>query len=84
MFFRKRGGLLQNKSWTYTGIVLDIDDELNYLWTVLNYTCNVSRNQDQLIGKALKALGILTTNIKNKWDLDLNFFVNYLKPLFNP
>jgi len=31
MFFRKRGGLLQNKSWTYTGIVLDIDDELNYL-----------------------------------------------------
>jgi len=30
----------------------------------LNYTCNVSRNQDQLIGKALKVLGSLTTNIK--------------------
>mgnify|MGYP000165100748 CR=1 FL=1 len=69
MGIRKGDGLHHNESWTYNGVVLDIVDEFNYLGTVLNYTCISSRNQDHLIGKAFKALCILTTNILKKMRL---------------
>ena len=36
--FRKRGGLLNNESWTYKGVNLEVVNNFNYLGTVFNYT----------------------------------------------
>ena len=54
--FRKRGGLLNNESWTYKGSNLEVVSNFNYLGTVFNYTGNFALNQETLVGKGLKAL----------------------------
>jgi exonuclease III len=64
MVFRKRGRLRQNESWTYDGHTIEIVDNFNYLGTVINYTGSFSLNQEHLVGKALKAMNILSTKCK--------------------
>ena len=64
MVFRKRGGLLNNESWTYKGQVLDAVDCFNYLGTVFNYTGSFNLNNEYITGKALKALNVLMVNCK--------------------
>ena len=56
---KKRGGLLNSEVFTYNGNRLDVVNVFNYLGTVFNYTGNVSLNQQQLVGKGLKALNVL-------------------------
>jgi len=56
MVFRKRGKLHPNERWTYNGHIIEVVDNFNYLGTVFNYTGNFSLNQENLIGKALKAM----------------------------
>ena len=60
--FRKRGGLLNNESWTYKGVNLEVVNNFNYLGTVFNYTGTFVLNQETLVGKGLKALNCLLFN----------------------
>ena len=62
--FRKRGGLLNNESWTYKGVNLEVVNNFNYLGTVFNYTGTFVLNQETLVGKGLKALNCLLFNTK--------------------
>ena len=57
--FRKRGGLKDDESWTYSGSPLEVVNDFNYLGTVFNYTGTFALNQEMLIGKGLKALNCL-------------------------
>ena len=68
MVFRKRGGLLPSEEFLYKGHMLDVVTDFNYLGTVFNYTGNFSLNQEQLVGKALKALNVLLIKC-NKYKL---------------
>ena len=45
--------------FTYNGNRLEAVNDFNYLGTVFNYTGNFSLNQQQLVGKGLKALTVL-------------------------
>ena len=62
--FRKRGGLLNNESWTYKGVNLEVVNNFNYLGAVFNYTGTFVLNQETLVGKGLKALNCLLFNTK--------------------
>ena len=62
--FRKRGGLLNDESWTYNGRNLEVVSNFNYLGTVFNYTGNFALNQETLVGKGLKAMNCLLHNTK--------------------
>ena len=62
MVFRKKGKILPNECFTYNNIVLENVDHFNYLGTVFSYTGNFCNNQEQITGKALKALNVLLTN----------------------
>ena len=48
--FRKRCGLLNNESWTYKGVNLEVVNNFNYLSTVFNYTGTFVLNQDNSCG----------------------------------
>ena len=41
---------------------LEVVNDFNYLETVFNFTGNFSINQQQLVGKGLKALNVLLIN----------------------
>jgi len=41
---------------------LDVVNDFNYLGTVFNYTGIFALNQQQLVGKGLKALNVLLIN----------------------
>ena len=56
MVFRKRIKLRPNERWIYNGHIIEVVDIFYYLGTVYNYTGNFSLNQENLIGKALKAM----------------------------
>ena len=45
--------------FTYNGNMMEVVNDFNYLGTVFNYTGNFSLNQQQLVGKGLKALTVL-------------------------
>ena len=45
--------------FTYNGNRVEVVNDFNYLETVFNYTGNFSLNQQQLVGKGLKALTVL-------------------------
>jgi hypothetical protein len=68
MVFRKRGGLLSSENFLYNDKRLEVVNDFNYLGTVFNYTGNFALNQEQLVGKALKALNVLLINC-NKYKL---------------
>lgn len=62
MVFRNRGKVLRREVWNYNGKLIDVVDDFNYLGTIFNYTGKFSKNQEHLIGKALKALNVLLYN----------------------
>ena len=62
--FFKRGGLLNNVSWSYKGDNIEVVNDFNSLGTVFNYTGTFALNQETLVGKGLKALNILLYNTK--------------------
>ena len=62
--FRKRGGLLNNESWSYKGDNIEVVNDFNYLGTVFNYTGTFALNQETLVGKGIKALNCLLYNTK--------------------
>ncbi|KAL4221122.1 hypothetical protein ACF0H5_019381 [Mactra antiquata] len=64
MVFRKRGGLRRNEIFVYNGAHVEIVNDFTYLGTVFNYTGNFSLNQQNLTGKAIKALNVLLTKCK--------------------
>ena len=64
MVFRKRGGVLQNETFTYNDNHLEVVNDFIYLGTVFNYTGTFARNQEHLVGKSLKALNILLINCR--------------------
>jgi hypothetical protein len=68
MVFRKRGGLLSSENFLYNDKRLEVVNDFNYLGTVFNYTDNFALNQEQLVGKALKASNVLLINC-NKYKL---------------
>ena len=78
MVFRKRGQLKENEKWIFNDKELDVVNDFNYLGTVFNYTGNFSRNQEHLVGKALRALSTLLYNCKH-----LNFKPSVLCQLFD-
>ena len=53
---RKREPSLDTEKWTYDDMPVNTVNNLNYLGTVFNYTCNFALNQETLTGKILKAL----------------------------
>jgi len=48
----------------YNGNWLDVVNDFNYLGTVFNYTGIFPLNQQQLVGKGLKALNVLLINCR--------------------
>ena len=64
MIFRKKGKPLPHEQFYYNGIRLENIDHFNYLGTVFSYTGNFQHNQEQLIGKSLKALNVLLINCR--------------------
>ena len=62
--FRKRGRVRENEKWEYDKCALEVADDFNYLGVVFNYTGSFCLNQQTVCGKALKALNVLTNNIK--------------------
>jgi len=63
----------------YNGNRLEVVNDFNNLATVFNYTGIFPLNQQQLVGKGLKALNVLL--IKCRWyklKRNLNYFVNCL------
>jgi len=62
MVFRKRGCLRQNETWTYDGH--NIENNFNYLGTVINNTGSFTLYQKYLAGKALKAMNTLLYKCK--------------------
>jgi hypothetical protein len=50
--------------WIYNNVDLEAVDNLNYLGTVFNYTCNFNLYQEHLAGKALKAINVLLIKCK--------------------
>ena len=49
----------------YNNDKLEVVNDFSYLGTVFNYTGNFTRNQEYLIGKALKAMNALIINCKD-------------------
>ena len=49
--------------FTYNGNRVEVVNDFNYLETVFNYTGNFSLNQQQLVGKGLKALTVLLIRV---------------------
>ena len=81
MVFRKRGGLLPKEVFTFNESELEIVDNFNYLGAVFNYTGTFVHNQEQLVGKALKALNVLLINcrkIKIKPKLQCQLFDSFV------
>ena len=70
MFFRKRGGLLNNEKWLNIGKVNETVNDFNYLGVVFNYTGTFVLNQQYTSGKALKAMGVLLQKLR-KYDVSL-------------
>jgi len=68
MVFRKRGRIRRDEIWTYNGETIEVVDNFNYLGTVINYTGSFILNQEQLVGKALKAMNTLLYKCK-QYDL---------------
>ena len=64
MIFRKKGKPLPHEQFYYNGIRLENIDHFNYLGKVFSYTGNFQHNQEQLIGKSLKALNVLLINCR--------------------
>ena len=71
MVCRKRGGLLNSDVFTYNGNRLEVVNDFNYLETVFNYAGNFSLNQQQLVGKGLKALMDKSQVIHVLWNCHL-------------
>ena len=78
--FFKRGGLLNNESWSYKGDNIEVVNDFNYLGTVFNYTGTFALNQETLVGKGLKALDFYCI-IQKSIVLNLRLCVNYLTHL---
>ena len=64
MIFRKKSKPLLHEPFYYNGIRLENIDHFNYLGKVFSYTGNFQHNQEQLIGKSLKALNVLLINCR--------------------
>ena len=64
MVFRNRGQIKRNEVWRYNGALIDVVDNFNYLGSIFNYNGSFLKNQEHIIGKALKALNALMFNCK--------------------
>lgn len=57
MVFRKRGGLKRGEQWFYRGDAVEVVKDFNYVG-------NFNLNSQKLHGKGLKAMNILTANLR--------------------
>ena len=62
--FRKRGRLDQGIQFLFENSPLEVVDNFNYLGVIMNYTGSFALNQQNLLGKGLKAMNTLLANVK--------------------
>ena len=60
MVFRKRRRLLRGEHWTFNNQEIEVVDKFYYLGTIFKYTGNFSSNTEYIVGKALKALNVIS------------------------
>jgi len=66
--------------------MMEVVNDFNYLGTVFNYTGNFSLNQQQLVGKGLKAINVLLINcrtFKLKSKLLCKLFDSFIGSILN-
>ena len=78
LVFRKRGRIPQDVQFTFENIILEVVDDFNYLGVIMNYTGTFVLNQQNLLGKGLKAMNTLLANVKT-----FNFTPKTLCQLFD-
>ena len=76
--FRKRGRLGQDVQFVFANSPLEIVDDFNYLGVSMNNTGSFTLNQQNLLGKGLKAMNTLLANVKT-----FNFTPKTLCQLFD-
>ena len=63
--FRNRGNIHTHEKWFYNNNEIDIVDSFNYLGVIFNYTGSFAKNNDYVVGKALKALSAFMYNCRS-------------------
>ena len=62
MIFRRKGKTFLHEKLYYGNEELENVDSFSYLGTVFSYTGNFEHNNEQIVGKALKALNVFLMN----------------------
>ena len=84
--FRKRGRVKGNEKWYYNHNEIEVVDNFNYLGVVLNYTGSFLLNNQYAVGKALKAMHVLYSNISKHFvnpKISLELFDAFVNPIIN-
>ena len=84
--FRERGRVKENEKWYHNHNEIEVVDKFNYLGVVLNYTGSFSLNNQYAVGKALKAMHVLYSNISKHFvnpKISLELFDAFVNPIIN-